>query len=39
MAQAVQARMQQDASFRAKVNASVHRILDAKYKAGLLTCS
>ncbi|MGV9610435.1 glycoside hydrolase family 3 N-terminal domain-containing protein [Streptomyces sp. NPDC003631] len=39
MAQAVQARMQQDASFRAKVNASVHRVLDAKYKAGLLTCS
>ncbi|GAA3814939.1 glycoside hydrolase family 3 N-terminal domain-containing protein [Streptomyces chiangmaiensis] len=38
MASAIQARMQQDASFRAKVNASVHRILDAKAKAGLLTC-
>ncbi|MFB7600627.1 glycoside hydrolase family 3 N-terminal domain-containing protein [Streptomyces sp. NPDC056160] len=38
MAQAVQSRMRQDASFRAKVDAAVHRILDAKHKAGLLDC-
>jgi beta-N-acetylhexosaminidase len=38
MAQAIQARMQQDASFRAKVNDSVHRILAAKRDAGLLVC-
>lgn len=39
MTQAVQARMKQDASFQAKVNDSVHRILDAKRNAGLLVCS
>ncbi|MGV9247728.1 glycoside hydrolase family 3 N-terminal domain-containing protein [Streptomyces sp. NPDC003710] len=39
MAQAIQARMQQDAGFRAKVNDSVHRILAAKRNAGLLVCS
>ncbi|MEU7061723.1 glycoside hydrolase family 3 N-terminal domain-containing protein [Streptomyces sp. NPDC046197] len=38
MAQAIQTRMQQDASFRAKVNDSVHRILTAKVNAGLLSC-
>ncbi|MFF4214485.1 glycoside hydrolase family 3 N-terminal domain-containing protein [Streptomyces sp. NPDC001796] len=38
MTQAVRTRMQQDASFRAKVNDSVHRILAAKLQAGLLTC-
>lgn len=39
MAQALQTRMRQDAAFRTKVDHSVRRILDAKYKAGLLTCS
>jgi beta-N-acetylhexosaminidase len=39
MAQAIQTRMQQDASFRTKVNNSVHRILTAKLNAGQLTCS
>ncbi|MFF7353730.1 glycoside hydrolase family 3 N-terminal domain-containing protein [Streptomyces filipinensis] len=38
MAQAIQTRMRQDASFRAKVNGSVRRILDAKRSAGLLDC-
>ncbi|MER6328488.1 glycoside hydrolase family 3 N-terminal domain-containing protein [Streptomyces sp. NPDC001034] len=38
MAQAIQTKMGQDASFRAKVDASVRRILDAKGKAGLLDC-
>ncbi|WP_037864148.1 glycoside hydrolase family 3 N-terminal domain-containing protein [Streptomyces sp. NRRL S-340] len=38
MTRAVQSRMKQDASFRDKVDASVHRILDAKHKAGLLDC-
>ncbi|MEU0968365.1 glycoside hydrolase family 3 N-terminal domain-containing protein [Streptomyces sp. NPDC005917] len=38
MAQAVQSRMATDASFRAKVTASVHRILTAKVTAGRLTC-
>ncbi|MFB6776202.1 glycoside hydrolase family 3 N-terminal domain-containing protein [Streptomyces sp. NPDC056352] len=38
MTQAVQTRMRQDASLRAKVNDSVRRILDAKRNAGLLDC-
>lgn len=38
MAQAIQARMRQDATFRAKVDDSVRRILDAKRHAGLLDC-
>ncbi|MFF9815617.1 glycoside hydrolase family 3 N-terminal domain-containing protein [Streptomyces sp. NPDC014006] len=38
MAEAIQTRMGQDASFRAKVDAGVRRILDAKRKAGLLDC-
>jgi beta-N-acetylhexosaminidase len=38
MAQAIRTRMQQDASFRAKVDDSVHRILAAKHDAGLLVC-
>lgn len=38
MTQAIQTRMRQDASFRAKVNDSVHRILAAKKAAGLLDC-
>ncbi|GGJ41542.1 beta-N-acetylhexosaminidase [Streptomyces brasiliensis] len=38
MAQALRTRVQQDASFRAKVNDSVHRILAAKQAAGLLDC-
>ncbi|QKW26383.1 glycoside hydrolase family 3 protein [Streptomyces seoulensis] len=38
MARALQARMGKDASFRAKVDASVRRILDAKRAAGLLNC-
>ncbi|MGW1160278.1 glycoside hydrolase family 3 N-terminal domain-containing protein [Streptomyces sp. NPDC002513] len=38
MAQAIQTRMQQDASFRAKVDDSVHRILTAKRNAGQLVC-
>ncbi|MFE9450299.1 glycoside hydrolase family 3 N-terminal domain-containing protein [Streptomyces sp. NPDC006739] len=38
MAQALQTRMRQDASFRAKVDAAVRRILDAKRNAGLLDC-
>ncbi|MFF3907904.1 glycoside hydrolase family 3 N-terminal domain-containing protein [Streptomyces sp. NPDC001848] len=38
MAQAVQGRMKQDASFRTQVNDSVHRILAAKVNAGLLAC-
>ncbi|POX45911.1 beta-N-acetylhexosaminidase [Streptomyces sp. Ru72] len=38
MTQAVLTRMQQDASFRAQVNDSVHRILAAKLRAGLLAC-
>ncbi|WP_234534454.1 glycoside hydrolase family 3 N-terminal domain-containing protein [Streptomyces shenzhenensis] len=39
MVQGVQAQMARDASFRAKVTASVHRILTAKAAAGRLTCS
>ncbi|MEV7976969.1 glycoside hydrolase family 3 N-terminal domain-containing protein [Streptomyces sp. NPDC086519] len=39
MAQGVQAQMARDASFRAKVTASVHRILTAKAAAGRLTCT
>ncbi|MFC4330651.1 glycoside hydrolase family 3 N-terminal domain-containing protein [Streptomyces andamanensis] len=38
MTRAVQNKMAQDASFRAKVEASVHRVLEAKHKAGLLDC-
>ncbi|WBO61760.1 glycoside hydrolase family 3 N-terminal domain-containing protein [Streptomyces camelliae] len=38
MAQAVSARMQKDAAFRADVADSVHRILAAKADAGLLSC-
>ncbi|CAM5565695.1 MULTISPECIES: glycoside hydrolase family 3 protein [Streptomyces] len=38
MAQAVSARMKTDAAFRADVADSVHRILDAKSAAGLLSC-
>ncbi|MGW2638482.1 glycoside hydrolase family 3 N-terminal domain-containing protein [Streptomyces sp. NPDC001348] len=38
MAQAIRARMGQDATFRAKVDDSVRRILDAKRHAGLLDC-
>ncbi|MGW3149724.1 glycoside hydrolase family 3 N-terminal domain-containing protein [Streptomyces sp. NPDC001177] len=38
MAKAVQTRMAQNATFRAQVNQSVHRILTAKQKAGLLYC-
>ncbi|MFJ7903243.1 glycoside hydrolase family 3 N-terminal domain-containing protein [Streptomyces sp. NPDC096198] len=38
MAQAITARMQQDAAFRAKADDSVRRILTAKRDAGLLTC-
>ncbi|MEU8690348.1 glycoside hydrolase family 3 N-terminal domain-containing protein [Streptomyces sp. NPDC048665] len=38
MAQGIQARMAQDASFRAKVDAGVRRILDAKHNAGQLDC-
>lgn len=39
MIQGVQAKMASDASFRAKVTASVHRVLTAKATAGRLTCS
>ncbi|WP_327121836.1 glycoside hydrolase family 3 protein [Streptomyces sp. NBC_01341] len=39
MAKAVQTRMAADAAFRAKVDKSVHRILAAKQKAGVLRCS
>jgi beta-N-acetylhexosaminidase len=38
MAQGIQTRMGQDASFRAKVDDSVRRILDAKHNAGQLDC-
>ncbi|MEU5794045.1 glycoside hydrolase family 3 N-terminal domain-containing protein [Streptomyces sp. NPDC047813] len=38
MARAIQTRMGQDASYKAKVDASVRRILDAKHNAGLLQC-
>ncbi|MFI2642424.1 glycoside hydrolase family 3 N-terminal domain-containing protein [Streptomyces sp. NPDC018610] len=38
MTQALQTRVQQDASFRAKVDAGVRRVLDAKRDAGLLDC-
>ncbi|OIK06673.1 beta-N-acetylhexosaminidase [Streptomyces monashensis] len=38
MAQGIQTRMGQDASFRAKVDDSVRRILDAKHNAGRLDC-
>ncbi|MFI8003370.1 glycoside hydrolase family 3 N-terminal domain-containing protein [Streptomyces sp. NPDC086010] len=38
MAKAVQARMATDTAFRTKVDKSVHRILTAKHKAGVLRC-
>ncbi|MCF3128835.1 glycoside hydrolase family 3 protein [Streptomyces olivochromogenes] len=38
MAKAVQTRMAQNATFRAQVNQSVHRVLTAKQKVGLLYC-
>ncbi|MER5386844.1 glycoside hydrolase family 3 N-terminal domain-containing protein [Streptomyces sp. NPDC002688] len=38
MTNAVRSRMTQSAGFRAQVDASVHRILNAKQKAGLLSC-
>ncbi|MEU1200348.1 glycoside hydrolase family 3 N-terminal domain-containing protein [Streptomyces sp. NPDC005813] len=38
MIQAVQSRMTQSATFRGQVDASVHRVLNAKQKAGLLSC-
>lgn len=38
MTQAIETRMRQDASFRAKVDDSVRRILAAKQSAGLLDC-
>lgn len=38
MAKAVQTRMAQNAAFRAQVDQSIHRILTAKQKAGLLSC-
>lgn len=38
MAKAVQIRMAKDATFRAQVDQSVHRVLAAKQKAGLLYC-
>ncbi|MFH8341964.1 glycoside hydrolase family 3 N-terminal domain-containing protein [Streptomyces sp. AM6-12] len=38
MAQAIQTRMGQDASYRAKVDDSVRRILDAKQNAGVFNC-
>ncbi|MFD8999558.1 glycoside hydrolase family 3 N-terminal domain-containing protein [Streptomyces sp. NPDC059582] len=38
MAKAVQARMTQSAAFRTQVDQSVHRVLTAKQKAGLLYC-
>lgn len=38
MTKAVQSRMAQSATFRTQVSQSVHRILDAKQKAGLLSC-
>ncbi|WP_328673905.1 glycoside hydrolase family 3 N-terminal domain-containing protein [Streptomyces sp. NBC_00328] len=38
MTKAVQSRMAQSAAFRTQVSQSVHRILDAKQKAGLLSC-
>lgn len=38
MAKAVQIRMAKDATFRAQVDQSIHRILTAKQKAGLLYC-
>ncbi|MEV6018836.1 MULTISPECIES: glycoside hydrolase family 3 N-terminal domain-containing protein [unclassified Streptomyces] len=38
MTKAVQSRMTQSAAFRTQVSQSVHRVLAAKQKAGLLTC-
>jgi beta-N-acetylhexosaminidase len=38
MTKAVQSRMTQSATFRAQVDLSVHRILNAKQRAGLLSC-
>ncbi|WRZ89279.1 glycoside hydrolase family 3 protein [Streptomyces sp. NBC_01007] len=38
MTKAVQTRMTQSASFRWQVEQSVHRVLNAKQKAGLLSC-
>ncbi|MFF2365178.1 glycoside hydrolase family 3 N-terminal domain-containing protein [Streptomyces sp. NPDC058122] len=39
MTKAVQSRMTTSSTFRTQVSQSVHRILNAKQKAGLLTCS
>ncbi|MFD5813061.1 glycoside hydrolase family 3 N-terminal domain-containing protein [Streptomyces sp. NPDC127038] len=39
MTKAVQNRMTQSSAFRTQVGQSVHRVLNAKQKAGLLTCS
>ncbi|MGW1531954.1 glycoside hydrolase family 3 N-terminal domain-containing protein [Streptomyces aureus] len=39
MTKAVQSRMTQSSAFSTQVSQSVHRILNAKQKAGLLTCS
>ncbi|MEU8789285.1 glycoside hydrolase family 3 N-terminal domain-containing protein [Streptomyces sp. NPDC048643] len=38
MTKAVQSRMTQSATFREQVDQSVHRVLNAKQKAGLLSC-
>lgn len=38
MTTAVKSRMTQNATFSAQVNQSVHRVLNAKQKAGLLSC-
>ncbi|MFD7677227.1 glycoside hydrolase family 3 N-terminal domain-containing protein [Streptomyces sp. NPDC060187] len=38
MTKAVQSRMAQSSTFRDQVNQSVHRVLNAKQKAGLLSC-
>ncbi|MET7989055.1 glycoside hydrolase family 3 N-terminal domain-containing protein [Streptomyces sp. NPDC005281] len=38
MTKAVQNRMTQSSTFRSQVSQSVHRVLNAKQKAGLLTC-
>jgi beta-N-acetylhexosaminidase len=38
MTSAVRTRMTQSATFRGQVEQSVHRVLDAKQKAGLLSC-
>jgi beta-N-acetylhexosaminidase len=38
MAKAVQTRMAQNSAFRAQVDQSVHRVLAAKQREGLLSC-